>query len=102
MLEPPAGGSGAPFLFSGDVVAVTGASGEWGIWAERDAELAAVQAGVAPDVFQRWGERFGPFLPAVEAVTEYLPPNFNAEVDPLAYIATLVANYQPDHSPPRR
>ncbi|GAA2554874.1 hypothetical protein GCM10010435_26720 [Winogradskya consettensis] len=102
ILEPPTGAGQASFLLSGDIVAVTGPSGKWGIWGERDAELAAVQASVASDVFQRWGEEFGPFLPAVEAVTEYLPPNFNVEVDPLAYVTTLVASYQPDNSPSRR
>ncbi|MEV7001799.1 hypothetical protein AB0N62_29470 [Streptomyces sp. NPDC093982] len=58
---------------SANVVAVTGPSGRWGCWGERDPEVAVFRG--FPDIAARnkWCASFGPFLEASGALESYLP-----------------------------
>ncbi|MGY1438903.1 hypothetical protein [Streptomyces reniochalinae] len=78
---------------SANVIALTGPSGKWGCWGERDPELAVFQG--FPDAAARndWCACFGPFLDVAGALESYLPPTFANWVVPQEYAATLTANY---------
>ena len=81
---------------SANVVALTGASGKWGCWAERDPEVAVFQG--FPDAATRseWCERFGPFEDVSGALESYIWMAFGARQPvPDAYAAALSANYGP-------
>ncbi|MFJ4821978.1 hypothetical protein ACIP5L_01750 [Streptomyces bacillaris] len=80
---------------SANVVALTGASGKWGCWGERDPEVAVFQG--FPDATSRseWCARFGPFLDVSGALESYLPAAFGGHPVPDAYAETLTANYGP-------
>ncbi|MFF8284082.1 hypothetical protein ACF06W_15310 [Streptomyces albus] len=80
---------------SANVIALTGPSGKWGCWGERDPEVAVFQG--FPDVATRddWRSRFGPFLDAAGALESYLPLTFANREVPQEYAATLTANYGP-------
>ncbi|MDI6413518.1 hypothetical protein [Streptomyces albus] len=80
---------------SANVIALTGPSGKWGCWGERDPEVAVFQG--FPDVATRddWRSRFGPFLDAAGALESYLPLTFADREVPQEYAATLTANYGP-------
>ncbi|MFF4529688.1 hypothetical protein ACFY1P_10490 [Streptomyces sp. NPDC001407] len=80
---------------SANVVAVTGLSGKWGCWGERDPEVAVFQG--FPDLAARneWCAQFGPFLDVSGALESYLPLTFAGRSVPDEYAATLAANYGP-------
>ncbi len=80
---------------SANVVAVTGASGRWGCWGERDPEIAVFRG--FPNVAARneWRAQFGPFLEVSGALESYLPLTFAGRTVPDEYAATLTANYGP-------
>ncbi|USY18785.1 hypothetical protein NE857_26415 [Nocardiopsis exhalans] len=80
---------------SANVVAVTGASGRWGCWGERDPEIAVFRG--FPNVAARneWCAQFGPFLEVSGALESYLPLTFAGQTVPDEYAAALTANYGP-------
>ncbi|MGW6601888.1 hypothetical protein [Streptomyces sp. NPDC055036] len=91
----PGGDALGAIAISANVVALTGASGRWGCWGERDPEVAAFQG--FPDAAARseWCARFGPFLDVSGALESYLPMAFGGRPVPDEYAATLTANYGP-------
>ncbi|MGW2458315.1 hypothetical protein ACWC4J_16065 [Streptomyces sp. NPDC001356] len=78
---------------SANVIAVTGPSGRWGCWGERDPEVAVFHG--YPNVAARdeWRAQFGPFLDVAGAMQSYLPLTFAGRTVPDEYAATLTANY---------
>ena len=78
---------------SANVIAMTGASGRWGCWGERDPEVAIFQG--FPDAPTRddWRTRFGPFLDVTGALESYLPLTFKNWTVPELYATTLRRNY---------
>ncbi|MGK5639037.1 hypothetical protein ACSNOK_12140 [Streptomyces sp. URMC 126] len=74
-------------------VAVTGPSGRWGCWGQRDPEVAVVRG--FPDEAARhdWRARYGPCLDAAGALTFWLPHTFHDGFVPDAYAAELIAHY---------
>ncbi|MFD4394352.1 hypothetical protein [Kitasatospora sp. NPDC058478] len=74
-------------------VALTGPSGRWGCWGERDPEVAVVRG--FPDEAARhdWRARYGPYVDAAGALASWLPPTFGGQTVPDAYAAALTANY---------
>ncbi|GHJ91581.1 hypothetical protein SNE510_11000 [Streptomyces sp. NE5-10] len=80
---------------SANVIAVTGASGRWGCWGERDPEVAVFRGFPTPAARHEWRERYGPFLDVAGALDSYLPPTFAGGTVPEAYAASLTANYGP-------
>lgn len=80
---------------SANVIALTGPSGKWGCWGERDPEVAVFQG--FPDTATRknWRARFGPFLDVAGALESYLPLTFADWTVPQEYARTLHANYGP-------
>ncbi|MEU7318796.1 hypothetical protein [Streptomyces sp. NPDC007083] len=89
----PGGDIMGSLAISANVIALTGPSGKWGCWGERDPEVAVFQG--FPDVVTRndWCARFGPFLDVAGALESYLPLTFANWVVPPEYAATLTANY---------
>lgn len=79
---------------SANVITVTGASGKWGCWGERDPEVAVVRGFPNAAARSEFCARFGPFLEASDALKSYLSPVFRGNV-PHEYAATLTANYRP-------
>lgn len=92
--EPP-GDTYASMAITANVVTVTGASGEWGCWGERETEVAVFHG--FPDLSSRdeWRARFGPFLEASEALESYFPWTFRGRAAPASFAAMLTANYGP-------
>ncbi|WP_051950662.1 hypothetical protein [Actinacidiphila yeochonensis] len=80
---------------SANVVALTGASGKWGCWGERDPEVAIFQGFPDEAARSEWCARFGPFLDVAGALESYLPPTFAGWTVPDEYAAALAANYGP-------
>jgi hypothetical protein len=80
---------------SASVVALTGASGKWGCWGERDPDVAVFQG--FPDAATRseWCERFGPFEDVSGALESYLWMAAGGHPVPDSYAAALSANYGP-------
>lgn len=78
---------------SANVVALTGASGRWGCWGERDPEVAVFQGFPDRSTRRGWRDRFGPFLEVAGALESYLPLTFAARTVPDEYAAALTANY---------
>ncbi|WP_113698799.1 hypothetical protein [Nonomuraea lactucae] len=80
---------------SANVIAVTGPSGRWGCWGERDPEVAVFRG--FPNLAARteWRAQFGPFLEAAGALDSYLPLTFAGRTVPDEYAETLTANYGP-------
>ncbi|WP_432247483.1 hypothetical protein ACRAR1_05520 [Streptomyces sanyensis] len=91
----PDGDALGSISISANVVALTGASGKWGCWGEREPEVAVFQG--FPDAAARseWCARFGPFLDVSGALESYLPMAFGGRPVPHAYAAALTANYGP-------
>lgn len=83
------GGFAESIAVSAQVIAVTGPSGKWGCWGERDPEVA-IFCGVPG---AEWCSRFGPFFDVSGALTSILPLTFADRVVPEAYAAELTANY---------
>jgi hypothetical protein len=88
-------GSGAlgSIAISANVVAVTGPSGNWGCWAERDPEVAVFRGFPDATVRRDWGAKFGPCHDASGALETYLPWTFAKRTVPGEYAAALIANY---------
>ncbi|MFE9341391.1 hypothetical protein [Streptomyces sp. NPDC007063] len=74
-------------------VALTGPSGSWGCWGERDPEVAVVRG--FPDEAARhdWHARYGPCVDAAGALASWLPQVFGNRGIPDAYAAEMAANY---------
>ncbi|MER7584398.1 hypothetical protein [Kitasatospora sp. NPDC097691] len=77
---------------SAEVIAITGPSGRWGCWAERDPEVAVFRGFPDQAAKHAWCSRFGPFIDASGALEDYLEPVFRGSV-PVEYAARLTANY---------
>ncbi|WP_030568273.1 hypothetical protein [Streptomyces aureocirculatus] len=80
---------------SADVIAVTGPSGKWGCWGERDPEVAVFRGFPGAAEREEWRARFGPFLDVSGALESYLPVTFAGRRVPDRYAAALTANYGP-------
>ncbi|TYB97409.1 hypothetical protein FXF53_19840 [Micromonospora sp. WP24] len=90
--EPP-GESYESMAITANVIAVTGASGKWGCWGERESEVAVFRG--FPDAASRseWRAQFGPFLEVSEALDSYFPWTFRGRSAPDGYVAELTTNY---------
>ncbi|MEU3544743.1 hypothetical protein [Streptomyces paromomycinus] len=86
---------------SAKVIAVTGPSGRWGCWGERDPEVAVFRGFPSPAARTEWRARFGPFLEVAGALESYLPLTFADRTVPDEYAETLTANYGPMGGGPR-
>lgn len=86
---------------SANVIAVTGPSGKWGCWGERDPEVAVFHGFPNLTVRAEWHSQFGPFLEAAGALESYLPLTFAGRTVPEKYAETLTTNYGPLGSEPR-
>ncbi|WP_235444720.1 hypothetical protein [Streptomyces sioyaensis] len=93
VFKKPGGDIMGSVAISANVIAVTGPSGRWGCWGERDPEVAVFRG--FPNVAARneWRAQFGPFLDASGALESYLPLAFAGRTVPDKYAATLTANY---------
>ncbi len=80
---------------SANVIAVTGPSGRWGCWGERDPEVAVFRGFPNAAARNEWRAQFGPFLEASGALDSYLPLTFADRTVPDGYAATLTATYGP-------
>jgi hypothetical protein len=78
---------------SANVIAVTGPSGRWGCWGERNPEVAVFKGFPTAAVRSEWRTHFGPFLDVSGALESYLSMAFAAQTVPDEYAARLVANY---------
>lgn len=85
---------------SAKVIAVTGPSGRWGCWGERDAEIAVFQGFPNMPTRNEWRTQFGPFLEVSGALETYLPLAFAGRTVPGEYAAILATNYGPGTDPP--
>lgn len=74
-------------------VALTGPSGRWGCWGERDPEVAVVRGFPDEIARQDWHVRYGPCVDAAGALASWLPQVFRGRPVPDAYAAQLTANY---------
>ncbi|MFD0558455.1 hypothetical protein ACFQ3B_15590 [Stackebrandtia endophytica] len=90
----PDGDALGSITISANVVAITGASGKWGCWGERDIEVAVFQG--FPDEATRrdWWEQFGPFLEVSDALETYISSAFYSAPMPDAFIKALTTNYR--------
>lgn len=89
----PGGDIVGSIAISANVIAVTGPSGHWGCWGERDPEVAVFRGFPNPATRDEWRVRFGPFLEVSGALESYLPLTFAGRTVPDEYAATLTANY---------
>jgi hypothetical protein len=80
---------------SANVIAVTGPSGRWGCWGERDPEVAVFRGFPSAVARNEWRAQFGPFLEVSGALEAYLPLTFADRIVPKEYAGTLTANYGP-------
>ena len=89
----PLGTTYESIAITANVIAVTRASGNWGCWGEREAEVAIFHG--FHDTLSRsdWRDRFGPFLEVSEALESYFPWSYTGRAAPNRYIATMTANY---------
>ncbi|MBZ4318668.1 hypothetical protein [Streptomyces huiliensis] len=78
---------------SANVIAVTGPSGRWGCWGERDPEVAVFRGFPSAAAQNEWRTQFGPFLGVSEALQSYLARTFAGWTVPAQYATTLTANY---------
>ncbi|MGW1531581.1 hypothetical protein [Streptomyces aureus] len=76
-----------------DVVAVTGPSGLWGCWGERDPEVAVFQGFPNASVRDAWRAEFGPFLEVDEVLDAYVAQAFRRGV-PGWYAAAMTTHYR--------
>lgn len=89
----PGGEVMGSIAISANIVAVTGSSGKWGCWGERDPEVAVFRGFPNAAVRNEWRAQFGPFLEASGALESYLPLAFAGRIVPVEYAETLTANY---------
>ncbi|MEW1654248.1 MULTISPECIES: hypothetical protein [unclassified Streptomyces] len=89
--------SGREFLDSVTIaaraVALTGPSGCWGCWGERDPEVAVVRGFPGEAARHDWRVRYGSCADAAYALAAWLPQVFRNRRVPDAYAAELTANY---------
>lgn len=78
---------------SANVIAVTGPSGRWGCWGERDPEVAVFRGFPTAAVRDEWQTQFGPILDVSGALESYLPLTFPGWTVPDEWAATLAATY---------
>ncbi len=87
--------SGRPFLDSihamAQAVAVTGPSGRWGCWGERDPEVAVVRGFPDEAARQEWCARYGPGVDAAGALEFWLPRTFRGRTFDCAEPVRLAA-----------
>ncbi|MFJ5552478.1 hypothetical protein [Streptomyces sp. NPDC093225] len=95
----PDGDSLGSIAISANVIAVTGASGRWGCWGERDPEVAVFRCFPSAAVRDEWRRRFGPFKDVSGALASYLPITFAGRTVPDWYAEQLVAHYGPAGAP---
>ncbi|MGW3914392.1 hypothetical protein ACWEBX_23125 [Streptomyces sp. NPDC005070] len=76
-----------------NVVAVTGSSGMWGCWGERDPEVAVFQGFPNASARDAWRAEFGPFLRVDDALDSYLSQVFRGAV-PDWYAAAMATHYR--------
>ncbi|MDT0461013.1 hypothetical protein RM550_35790 [Streptomyces sp. DSM 41527] len=74
-------------------VALTGPSGSWGCWGERDSEVAVVRGFPGEAARHDWHVRYGPCVDAAGALASWLPQVFGNRCIPGAYAAEMAANY---------
>ncbi|MEU7179296.1 MULTISPECIES: hypothetical protein [Streptomyces] len=91
----PDGDALGSIAISANVIAVTGPSGRWGCWGERDPEVAVFRGFPNAAARKEWHARFGPFLDVSGALDSYLSMTFGGRPVPDAYAAALTANYGP-------
>jgi hypothetical protein len=89
----PGGDVMGSIAISANVIAVTGHSGKWGCWGERDAEVAVFSGLPTVAARDEWRSEYGPFLNASEALKSYLPLVFGSRTVPHEYAERLLANY---------
>lgn len=89
----PGGDIMGSIAVSADVVAVTGGSGEWGCWGERNPEVAVFQGFPSTVARNEWRAQFGPFLEVSGALESYVYPAPAGRTVPDEYAAILTANY---------
>ncbi|MDI5976148.1 hypothetical protein [Amycolatopsis magusensis] len=89
----PNGEALGSIAISADVIAVTGPSGAWGCWGERNPEVAVFQGFPSEAARAEWSAEFGPFLDVSGALDSYLPLTFAGRSVPAEYAATLTSNY---------
>ncbi|GAA3203988.1 hypothetical protein GCM10010532_024990 [Dactylosporangium siamense] len=97
----PGGDVMGSISISANVIAVTGPSGRWGCWGERDPEVAVFQGFPNAAARKDWCAQFGPFLDASGALESYLPLSFAGRAVPVEYAATLTANYGTSEGTPQ-
>lgn len=73
---------------SANVIAVTGPSGRWGCWGERDPEVAVFRGFPTAAVRDEWQTQFGPILDVSGALESYLPLTFPRWTVPDEWAAT--------------
>lgn len=91
--EEPRGDATGAIVFSAEVVAIDGPSGEWGCWGERNLGVALIR-GVPPEELEGWSDTYGPFLEVEEALRQYVAPNFMRLAMPDELSSALTANYR--------
>lgn len=91
--EEPSGDVTGAIVFSAEVVALTGVSGKWGCWGERDFGVAVIQGMPTAGLSDGWREKHGPFLAANDALRHYIAPNFGGLDVPDEFASALTANY---------
>ncbi|MFI5532156.1 hypothetical protein ACIA8O_26845 [Kitasatospora sp. NPDC051853] len=74
-------------------VALTGPSGRWGCWGERDPEVTVVRGFPDETARRDWRLRYGPCVDVVGALASWLPQVFRDRAVPDAYAAELTVNY---------
>ncbi|MGE9696104.1 hypothetical protein [Streptomyces sp. NRRL F-5630] len=74
-------------------VALTGSSGRWGIWAERDPEIAVVRGFPEATARREWISHYGPCVDIADAMASWMRLAFRDARVPDEYAARLVANY---------
>ncbi|MER5931560.1 hypothetical protein [Streptomyces sp. NPDC002054] len=90
----PKGDIFGSIAISANVITLTGPSGQWGCWGERDPEVSVFRGFPSPGAQNEWRERFGPFTDAQGALETSLAMVFRDNV-PTEYAERLTANYGP-------
>jgi hypothetical protein len=77
--------------YTAEVVAVFGDSGRWGVWVERN--IAGLVTSADPGALPEWELYHGPFLPADEALDDFLGLQLGGSAASSAFGDTLRRNY---------
>ncbi|WP_084792085.1 hypothetical protein [Actinopolyspora mortivallis] len=78
---------------SAEVVAISGRSGKWGCWGERNDEVAVFQGFQESSMRNEWWTRYGPFMEVADALKTYVYPAPAKRAVSEEYAQTLMANY---------